>query len=194
MKVLVAALFISASFFGFAAHAEDGRDFGPFLGIGFSRAQARVIQPGVETNLSGWGNSAEVGLDLPFSNTFGAIVSAELNEMDLRNVYRADDYLDQTSMKSKGARAALFYKALSLGYGYRMLTVDLKTVSSTTGASTAHLEGAGTYGFAAFSIEHKKILRGSLELQANTTELNGFSYTDYSIGLRAYILLGGLMN
>ncbi|MES2964893.1 MAG: hypothetical protein V4760_13460 [Bdellovibrionota bacterium] len=187
-------LFILVLLLGVNANAESSRKFGLFGGFGFSRAFARVQQPGVETTLAGWGNTAEVGVDVPFSGSFGMIVGAEVGESDLRNTYKSDTYLDQTTIKSKGLRAGFFYKNLSLGYGTRTVAVDLKAISSTTGASVAHLEGSGSYAYGAFSIDHREMLRGTLELQANTMELNSFSYTDYTIGLKASLLINGLLD
>lgn len=176
------------------AVADGAREFGPYVGFGFSRTLARVQQPGVETSLAGWGNSAEAGLDVPFSSKLGLTIAVEIGETDLRNTYKAADYLDQTTIKSKGLRAGFFYRNLTVGYGSRNVTLDVKAVSSTTGSSAAHLEGAGSYGFASFSIDHKDLMRGSLELQANNSELNSFSYSDYTIGLKAYILVHGLLD
>ena len=192
--ILLATVVALAAPRAYARGDEDGRGFGVFAGFGFSRIAAHVVQPGVDASLAGWGNGFEAGLDVPFSRTFGMTLSAGIDESDLRNTYKADNYLDQTTFKSKGARAGFFFKNVSLGYGMKNLSVDLKSISTTTGASTAHLEGQGSFTYAAFSIDHRGMMRGSLEIQANTTELNNFSYTDYTVGLKAYILLGGLLD
>lgn len=197
MKSAVALLiFIATIATASAARADDDsrRKTGLFGGFGLSRIMATVEQPGVSTTLRGWGNAVEGGMDFSFTNSFGATVSLEIQETDLRNDYRANDYLDQTTLKSKSVRAGFYYKNLTLGGGYRQLVVDMKTVSATNGAESAHLEGAGTFGFGSFSIIHRGFFRGSLEVQANSTDMSGFKYSDYTVGLRAYLLLGGLMD
>ncbi len=175
------------------AFEENGRSFGLFVGGALSRSFSSVEQSGVNAKLDGWGNFAEVGLDLPFSRDFGFTPSVEIGESQLLNKYRSDSYLDQTKIKSRAVRGLFFLKGFSAGGSYRQMDIDVKTVSTTSGASSAALSGTGYSYFVGYSFTYRNALRASAEVESAHFQGSNFKLEDLSVGLRLQILLNGVL-
>jgi hypothetical protein len=177
------------------AHASSAsRDFGPYVGGSLSKSWSTVTQPGVNATLNGWGNALEVGLDLPFSENFGFNAGVEVGQKELRNVAQSSTYLDDTKINSKAVRGSFFYKSLYLGGSYQKVGADLTTISTTSGASSAHVDGDGTSYFAGYSIMYKNLLRANIEGESTQFNATGFTYSDYTVSLKIQFLIGGFLD
>lgn len=192
MKRLLVLAFILAPTFAHAAR-DAGREFGVFFGGGLSRQFSKIEQPSVDAKLNGWSNFAEVGIDLPFTDHIGFSPSIEVGESELLNTYRSETYLDQTTMHSQSARGLFYYNGFELGGSYRKLKFDLRTVSSSTGSSSASVSGNGTSGFVGYSFTYRGVLRAGAQLEVTQFSNDNFKYTDTSVGLRLHLLLGGIL-
>lgn len=192
MSLAFAIVFVATS----VAHASGpARNFGPFFGVGLSKNLAKVAQPGVDATLNGWANGAEIGWDLPFSENFGLSLSGGIEQKQLRNSSQSDTYLDDTTINTKQARGLFFYKNFLLGGSYQMSGVDIRTISTSQGASTAHFDATGSSVFFGYSMAaYKGLLRANIEVESARFTSPGFSYTDYSAGLKLQLLLNGLFD
>ncbi len=175
-----------------SAHAGRAREFGPYLGIILSKNFATVTQPGVNATLNGWGNSLEAGFDLPFSDTFGFSAGLELGQKEVRNSSQSSSYLDVTKINTRAARGSLYFKSLYAGGSYQQNGVDLTTISTSSGASSAHLDANGSGYFVGYSFSYRNILRAGVEGQSNQFETSGFKYGEYVIALKLQFLFNGL--
>ena len=199
MKLLIALLgvvFAAPVMFTASVAQASGasRDFGPYVSGSLSKNWSTVTQPGVNATLNGWGDALEVGFDLPFSDNFGFTVGAELGQKELRNTAQSSTYLDDTKVTSKAARGSFFYKSMYLGGSYQKDGVDLTTISTTSGSSSAHVDATGSSFFAGYSITYKNILRANIEGEATSFSSTGFTYSDYSVALKIQFLIGGLLD
>lgn len=192
MKLLIVAFILVL---GATSHASGrAREFGPYLGGALSKNFATVSQPGVNASLSGWGNSLEAGFDLPFSDTFGISVGGVLGQKEVRNTAQSSNYLDVTKINTRGARGSFFYKSVYAGAGYDQNGVDLTTISTSTGASSAHLDANGMNYFVGYGFSYHKLLRAAVEAQAASFETTGFKYSEYSVALKLELLFNGLFD
>jgi hypothetical protein len=121
-------------------------------------------------------------------------VGLELSQKELRNTTQSSTYLDMTKINTRGVRGALYYKALYLGGGYQQNGVDLTTVSTVTGSSSAHLDANGINYFVGYGFAYRNLLRASIEGGASSFETTGFKYSEYTVGLKLQILFNGLFD
>lgn len=189
MKLTMALILLA---FGSLAHAGRAREFGPYIGAQLSKNFATVTQPGVNASLNGWGNALEAGLDVPVSDTFGFSAALELGQKEVRNTSQSSNYLDVTKIGTRGLRGSLYYKSFYAGGSYQQNGVDLTTISTTTGASSAHLDANGTGYFVGYSFNYRNLLRAAIEGQSTAFETAGFKYSEYAVGLKLQLLFGGL--
>ena len=181
--------FALMSSFGNLASA---RGIGLILSGGLSKYQANVTQPGVNANLNGWGNTLAAGLDIPLSSTFGAFALGEYSQKDLRSTNTSSTYLDDTFVTGKGLRAGVTFSNFFLGGSYQLVGVDLKTVSSTNGAASTHLDLNGYSYFLGYDLPVNDTVSASLSGESTTFSTSGFAYTDYGVCLKLNIMLSGL--
>ena len=181
-------------FMGAVSQAGRARDFGPYIGASLSKNFATATQPGVNASLNGWGNALEAGLDLPFSDDFGMSVGIELGQKEVRNISQSSNYLDVTKINTRGARGSIFYKAMYAGAGYQQNGVDLTTISTSTGSSSAHLDANGLNYFVGYGFSYKGLLRAAVEGQSSSFDSTGFKYSDTAITFKVQILFNGLFD
>lgn len=178
----------SSSSGGGASSGPAVRKFGPFLGAGLSYLTSKVTQTGVSAAFTGYNYNVELGVDVPFTNSFGLTLGYEIGEMLLQNNYQTDNYLDQTTARTNGFRASFFLKKVYFGGGSRATTLTAHAISVSSGASTNTFEGKYNYGMLGYSFDHQDILRVSCEVNVGSFEMSKYKYSDYQVGLRLYIL------
>jgi hypothetical protein len=194
VKIVIVLFALAIGVTSLEARANAAREFGPYISAGLTRNMAGVTQPGVNASLDGWGESGELGFDIPFTETFGFTLGAELAQRELRNSTTSSSYLDDTKINSRAARGSFFYKSFYLGGSYQQAGIDLVTVSANSGASSAHLDLTGASYFAGYSITYKNLLRANIEGESAHYASTGFNYTDYSVGLKFQILISGFLD
>lgn len=194
MKRLSLLSLVLAWVFASNVARAGGRTFGPYAGIELSKVFSTVQQPGVNANLSGWGNSADVGLDVPFTDNFGFSVDFEIGQKEIRNNAQSSTYLDDTKLNTKSARGLFYYQSIYVGGSYQTAGADLVTISTQSGASTAHVDLTGSTYFAGYAMTYKNLLRASVEGESSTFSSTGFNYTDYTVALKLQFLFSGLFD
>lgn len=173
------------------SYAESDRRFAIYGGPGLYRLAATIEQPGSTSNLTGWGNAVEVGMDVPLGDTFGVTVAGELGQYELSNSLSTESYMDRVTMNTRGGRAMIYLKKLYLGGGVKSAEMNVRTLSSSEGGLSASAKGNGNYAVAGFTVDHKGMFRASLELQASQMTFTGAKYTDYQVGIRFFVIPTG---
>lgn len=189
MRLLAVLIIFVCSPSSFAKKSVT-RDFQILMGFGIGASFAKLSSDTSTANFSGYTPALEFGLEIPFSEKLGAVLSGTLSQFDLTNSDRDFEYIEKASGPSNAGRLGFYYGALVLGGGYGNDKLSITQVSTTTGASTTELSGFSPIYFANYSLDVSKNTRLSFELQHRNGTLGSFGFSETAGAMKFYFLLG----
>lgn len=172
--------------------APIGRNFGLSIGAGVSHDWLTLTSPTARSRFEGWGPSLELGLDVPFSETFGLVLGDQYRRATLTNTRDSSTSLENGTSTAFEGRAGFFWGPISFGYGAGNESLKIRQVSVNGGTLDSSLSGATQSYFASYNLQFKSLARLGLEASYRSADL-GSGNNDASFGamMKLMFLLGG---